>query len=269
LLDRGELTARFEWLNLENVAVGSLGMSGEGWCDGHLLMQGFRKRAQSQGVEYRYRALVGLTRRGEGGFEIVLDDGGVLHCDQVVNVAGVSAPKIAALLGVKVPVIPVKQSVFNFTSPFAPDRMPYLFTPDGLFCRPEGRGYIAGIGIGGQHDAVDPFDVGVDYQVFDDEIWPRLAARASGFEEVRFQGGWAGHYDMSLFDHNPFVGPVEGLPGYFMASGFSGHGLMQSPAIGRALSELLVYGHYQTLDLAPLSFDRIRRDAPIVERIQY
>ena len=51
----------------------------------------------------------------------------------------------------------------------------------------------------------------------------------------------------------------------FFANGFSGHGLQQAPAVGRGVAELLVHGAYRTLDLAPLAFERIAANAPVVE----
>jgi glycine/D-amino acid oxidase-like deaminating enzyme len=71
---------------------------------------------------------------------------------------------------------------------------------------------------------------------------------------------------MNLFDHNAFVGAVQGLDGFYLALGFSGHGLQQSPAVGRGLAELVVTGGYQTLDLSPLAFDRLAAGTPIIEK---
>lgn len=239
LLDPVELARRFPWLILDDVAVGSLGLGGEGWLDGYLLMTGFRRRAQQGGAAYRYREVVALRTGPAGGYELVLDDGALLLADQVVNVAGADAPALAAQLGVHLPVARLKQSVFSFSSPFRAPAMPYVFTPDGLFFRPEGADYIAGMAIAANQAPCHAADLELDHALFDEEVWPRLARRAQGFEEARFKGGWAGCYDMSLYDHNPFIGLVEGLPGYVMATGFSGHGLMQSPAVGRALAELV------------------------------
>jgi FAD-dependent oxidoreductase domain-containing protein 1 len=86
------------------------------------------------------------------------------------------------------------------------------------------------------------------------------------FEAIKPGAAWAGTYDMNLFDHNAFLGGVAGVDGFYMALGFSGHGLQQSPAVGRGLSELIATGTYQTLDLTPLAFDRLAADRPIVEK---
>jgi FAD-dependent oxidoreductase domain-containing protein 1 len=71
---------------------------------------------------------------------------------------------------------------------------------------------------------------------------------------------------MNMFDHNAFVGPVPEVANFFLANGFSGHGLQQAPAVGRGLAELIVYGEYRTLDLTALSFQRLLENRPLVER---
>lgn len=269
LLDRDELRKVYPWLNVDDVEIGSLGESGEGWFDGYMLMNAFRRSAQHRGVTYLYQEVCSLERQPRGEFGLTLADGTRMTADRVVNCAGTGAPAIATMLGLSVPVSIAKQNVFNFESPLKVDRMPYVFTPDGLFCRPEGGGYIAGTGIETDDTDVDPADMEADCSLFDTEVWPRLAFRVSAFEEARFKGGWAGHYDMSNFDHNPFIGAIDQIPNFYLASGFSGHGIMQSPGVGLSLSELIIYGGYRTLDLSPLGFDRIALGRPMFERIQY
>jgi glycine/D-amino acid oxidase-like deaminating enzyme len=269
LLDTAELAARFPWLNLDDVAIGSLGSSGEGWFDGYLLMHAFRRRALHNGVDYRYADVVDLEATGDGGFDIALADGDRVKGGAVVVTAGTGAAKIAAMIGIEVPVRPLKQSVFAFASPWKQDGMPYVFTPDGVFVRPDGSDYIAGIGIEDDAPFEDAPDFEPDHGLFEDQLWPKLAGRVAGFENLRLKSAWAGHYDMSLFDHNPFIGAVDGAPKFFLATGFSGHGIMQSPGIGRGLSELIVHGRYTTLDLSDLAFSRIVEGRRLRETIQY
>jgi glycine/D-amino acid oxidase-like deaminating enzyme len=122
--------------------------------------------------------------------------------------------------------------------------------------RPEGTGFLCG---SAPEEVADPEtgDFDVEHGFFDDHLWPTLAARVPAFEAIKPGRAWAGHYDMNLFDHNAFVGPVAAVPGLHVAAGFSGHGLQQAPAVGRGLAELLVHGRYTTLDLSPLAFDRL------------
>src|SRR5690606_38758873 len=106
----------------------------------------------------------------------------------------------------------------------------------------------------------------VDYSLFEERIWPLLAARVPAFEAIKLTAAWAGHYDYNVIDQNAIVGPAPGVPGLLLASGFSGHGLQQAPAVGRGLAELIVHGRYRTLDLAPLRATRFADGAPILER---
>jgi glycine/D-amino acid oxidase-like deaminating enzyme len=269
LLDPGELRRRFPWMNVEDIAIGSLGLSGEGWFDAYLLMNAFRRNARHAGVGYRQDEVIDVRLSNSGQFRLDLASGGAITATHVVNAAGAGARKIAACLGLEIPVVARKQSVFAFKSPFHCEGMPYLFTPDGLFCRPDGRDYIAGICIKADAPDVDPYDMDPDLEVFDDVLWSSLAYRVPGFEELRLKSAWGGHYDFCLFDHNPFIGPVASVPKFWLATGFSGHGAMQSPGVGRALSELIRFGAYQTLDLSDLGYDRLGRNRPTLETIQY
>ncbi len=96
-------------------------------------------------------------------------------------------------------------------------------------------------------------------------MWPALAHRAPGFDQARLLDSWAGHYEVNTLDHNAIVGPHTVLRNLLFANGFSGHGLQQAPAVGRALAEWICSGRYTTLDLAPLGYERIARHEPIRE----
>ena len=89
--------------------------------------------------------------------------------------------------------------------------------------------------------------------------------RVPAFEAVRMTSAWAGHYDYNTFDQNAFIGPVPGIGNLLLASGFSGHGIQQSPAIGRGLAEHICYGEFRTIDLSPLSYARYLANAPLRE----
>ena len=80
------------------------------------------------------------------------------------------------------------------------------------------------------------------------------------------QTEWSGHYAYNHFDHNAILGPHPEVENFFFLNGFSGHGLQQSPAMGRATSEWVTYGAYRTLNLTPFHYDRIVTETPIVDR---
>lgn len=263
--DAGGLSDRFPWLNTDDLAAGCHGRTGEGWFDGYGLMQAFRKKSRSLGVEY-LAGKASLRRDGTGDWIVSLPDGDTLNTPAVVNCAGASGgAELCLQAGIDMPVVPKKRCVFTFECRENLAGFPLLIDPTGTYVRPEGTGYICGSAPPEDRDP-DCTDFDVDYGLFEEHIWPTLAARIPAFEAIRPGAAWAGTYDMNLFDHNAFVGAVSGLDGYYLALGFSGHGLQQAPAVGRGLAELIAAGTYQTLDLSPLGFDRLASNRPIVEK---
>ncbi|HLW91660.1 MAG TPA: FAD-binding oxidoreductase, partial [Roseiarcus sp.] len=117
-----------------------------------------------------------------------------------------------------------------------------------------------------ESDDPDNDDFEVIWPQFDEIVWPALAARIPAFESVKPGRAWACHYDLNVFDHNAIVGRLPGLDNAYLAAGFSGHGIQQSPAIGRGLAELIAEGRYATLDLSGFAFDRIPANRPLLER---
>jgi glycine/D-amino acid oxidase-like deaminating enzyme len=113
---------------------------------------------------------------------------------------------------------------------------------------------------------VDHDDFEPDHGAFEEIIWPKLYMRAPGFDAVKVQGVWAGHYAYNTFDQNAIVGAVPGCENFYAMNGFSGHGLQQAPAMGRGIAELILHGAYQTLDMSDLAMDRIAAGRRVLER---
>ncbi|MEW6123111.1 MAG: FAD-binding oxidoreductase [Pseudomonadota bacterium] len=264
LLDPHALAARFPWLSTEGVALGSLGLSGEGWFDGYGLMQAFRRKARSLGVTYEAARAVGAEISGGRVTAVRLADGRSIPCGALVNAAGTGGPDLARALGVELPVRPRKRMIFTFTCADPVARCPLLIDPTGVYVRPEGTGFLCGTSPAPENDP-DCTDYEVDHTLFEDVIWPVLAARVPAFERIRPGRAWAGHYDLNLFDQNAILGPAPGLENVVLCNGFSGHGLQQSPAVGRGIAELLVHGRYLTLDLSELGYARIPENRPLTE----
>ncbi|MBV7539665.1 FAD-binding oxidoreductase [Acidovorax sp. sic0104] len=269
LLSPQQLAARFPWLALQDVVLGSLGLSGEGWFDGYLLLTALRKKAQSQGVRYVADEAVGLDMARSDGVRHVsgvrLKSGGVLTCSFAVNAAGPWAAAVAGWAGIELPVVGRRRTVFNLASPAMLTGCPLLIDTSGIWLRPEGRGFICGFAPGAEDDA-DFAPLEPEHHAFEDHVWPTLAERIPGFEALRMQGAWAGYYEMNTFDHNAIVGLHPDCDNLVLANGFSGHGLQQCPAVGRGLAELVLTGRYQSLDLSPLSVERIARNQPLLEK---
>ncbi|HRK23734.1 MAG TPA: FAD-binding oxidoreductase [Beijerinckiaceae bacterium] len=266
LMDRAALSVRFPFLATEDLAGGSFGRSGEGWFDGYQLMQAFAAKARSLGVTYRQAGVVAVERQGPRIVAVHLDDGSRIPCGAFVNAAGASGARaLAAACDVPIPVYAKKRSVFSWSCRERLDGFPLLIDTSGVWCRPEGEGFIGGYSPADDSETDEGQDFEVNWNEFDEVIWPNLAARIPAFEAIRPGRAWAGHYDMNLLDHNAIVGRLGDLENAYIAAGFSGHGLQQAPAVGRGLAELIATGAYRTLDLADLSFERIVAGRPLRE----
>ena len=106
----------------------------------------------------------------------------------------------------------------------------------------------------------------MDHAIWQDKVWPAVAHRIPQFEAIRQVTSWVGHYAYNTLDQNAIIGAHDEVGNFMFLNGFSGHGLQQSPAMGRGMSELLTYGGFQTLDLGEFSYDRIVQDEPFLER---
>jgi len=259
-----ELAARFPWLNAVGLAGGTLGLSGEGWLDAHALLHAFRRKARALGVEYRPAAVVDVGVANGRVQAVELDDGGRLDCGWLVDAAGIHAPAIARMAGVELPVHPRKRFVYVFDCREDVPGLPLTVLPEGIYVRPEGERFITGFSPAPEADH-DCDDLEVEWGHFHDFIWPALAERIRPFEAIRETAAWAGHYDLNVFDCNAFLGPHPERPNLLLATGFSGHGLQQAPAVGRGLAEQIVHGGWRSLDLSALGVERLLAGRPIIE----
>lgn len=264
LLAADELGARFPWLATDDLAAGSLGITGEGWLDAHALLHGFRRKAIALGAVYRQGDAVALERDGRCIVAVRLADGSRVTAGTVINAAGTGAAALARSAAIELPVQSRKRCVFHFGSPARLPGCPLVIDPSGLYFRPEGEGFLCGIAPP-EHEDPECHDFEVPLDWWEDRLWPALARRVPGFEAARRLGAWAGHYDVNTLDHNTIIGAHPAAENLLFANGFSGHGLQQSPAAGRALAELVVHGTFRTLDLAGLGWARVLENRPLRE----
>jgi FAD-dependent oxidoreductase domain-containing protein 1 len=264
LLEPDEITRRFPWLSADGLGGAGWGRSGEGWVDPVSLMNLFRKGAIAKGVEYVADEVVGIGRAGQRITGVTLRSGATIATERVVCAAGWHSPKLAGLAGLSLPVRPRKRFIFVVDCKQPLPGAGLMIDPSGVFFRPEGKFFITGVSPPEDRDP-DCEDFDIDHSMFDEEVWPRLAARVPAFESLKVQNAWCCHYDLNTLDHNAILGPHPELPGFVIACGFSGHGLQHSPGTGRGIAELLTHGHWQTIDLSRFSFDRIAKKQPILE----
>jgi len=270
LLSPRELRERFPWLETTGVAAGTLGLQGEGWYDGYLLLTAFARKARSQGARF-VRGEIGAVEVEQNRIVAAsLVDGSRIERGYLVNAAGPWARSVARLAGVDLPVFARRRTVYvvSCPTPLKPagpmgQPFPLLIDTSGFWMRPEGTAFIAGL----PPEAVDPDDAPLEpeCEAFESQLWPALAARVPAFEEARLERAWAGYYEMNVFDHNGIVGLHPQIRNLGFMNGFSGHGMQQGPIVGQGMAELLLYGRFTSMDLSPLSFERLSSGRQLLE----
>jgi FAD-dependent oxidoreductase domain-containing protein 1 len=262
LMDSTGLGKYFRWLNTSDLALGSLGLSGEGWFDGYALLTAFARKARHQGARYVKAELCGLEIEGARVTGARLSDGARMGCTHLVNAAGPWARRIAAMAGIDLPVYARRRTVYVVSCPVEMKPFPLLIDPSGFWIRPDGGGFIAGLA---PLDDTDDAPLEPDYDAFETRLWPLLAHRIPAFEEAKLERAWAGYFETNSIDHNAILGSHSSLNNLLFMNGFSGHGMQQAPVVGRAIAELILYGRFETMDLSELSFDRIEANRPLFE----
>jgi len=265
ILSPEEIKAQYPFYTVDDIICGSHNLIDEGYFDSGTMFDWWRRKARQRGVEYTRGEVVGIERSGDTITGVRLGSGAVVACGTVVNAAGPRASQVASMTGIEVPVEPRKRYTFMFDAAEPLDRdLPLTIDPSGVHVRTDGSSYMAGCTP--DHDpAVEPDDFVMDDDIWEAKVWPALAHRIPAFERIKVTTRWAGHYAHNRFDHNVIVGPHSEVTNFIFANGFSGHGLQQSPAVGRGVAEVVAFGGYRSLDLTPLGYQRIVDNEPFVE----
>ncbi len=267
LMTADEIKAKYPFYNVDDIVLGSINTVDEGYFDGSVMFDWFRRIARERGVEYVDNEVVAMTRNGGRIESVTLASGEVIACGQVVNASGPRAARTASMAELDVPVEPRKRFtwIFSAEQPIEGD-LPLTIDPSGIHMRENGGGtYLAG-----GHPEIDPEvdfgDFTMDFAFWEQHAWPIIATRIPQFEAIKVTHEWAGHYAYNTFDHNAILGPHPEVENFVFLNGFSGHGLQQSPAMGRGTAEWLTYGEYRALDLSPFKYERIVQNRPIIEK---
>ncbi|XP_036210146.1 FAD-dependent oxidoreductase domain-containing protein 1 isoform X2 [Myotis myotis] len=297
LMSPEQLQNKFPWINTDGVALASYGLEGEGWFDPWCLLQGLRRKIQSLGVFFCQGEVTRFSTSSSrmqtsGGKEMTLKRIHEVHvkmdhsleyqpveCALVINAAGAWSGQVAELAGIgkgppgtlegtKLPVEPRKRYVYFWHCPEGPGlETPFMADTSGAYFRREGLGhnYLGGCSPT-EEEEPDPGNLEVDHDFFQDKVWPHLAHRVPAFQSLKVRSAWAGYYDYNTFDQNGVVGPHPLVVNMYFATGFSGHGLQQAPAVGRAVAEMVLKGQFQTIDLSSLLFSRFYLGEKVEER---
>lgn len=264
LLDRRGLRDHFPSMFVDDLGGGVYSPK-DGWCDPNSFLQGFRKKALSLGVAYVNDKVTGLKHTASKVVEARLASGTTVRAGAFVNAAGAWSAEICKMVGMRLPVHPLRRFEHFFTGQKRIEPLPYVKDIARLAFRPEGEGYSGGLV---NFEEPRGFNFEVDHDYFEKIVWPALAHRfPSAFEGTKCHRTWSGLYEQCELDGNPVIGNWKGrLENFYVVSGFSGHGMMHAPAAGRAIAELIKYGRFETIDLTGFGYDRIARNAPYPER---
>jgi len=263
LLDRVALKNRYPSMHVDDLGGAALSPR-DGWCDPNSFLQGVKKKARSLDVEFITDRVVGFEHDNVAVRAVKLQSGRVLACGHVVNAAGAWATEVGAMVGMQLPITALPRDEYYFTCASKVEALPFVKDLSRLAFRPEGMGYSGGLVDGNRARG---FTFEVDYDYFDNVMWPALAHRFPAMEAVKVQSAWCGLYEQCELDGNPIIGRWEaGLKNFLVVAGFSGHGLMHAPAAGRGIAELIVQGEYSQIDLTRLGYARVATNTPYAER---
>ncbi|MFT7674940.1 MAG: glycine/D-amino acid oxidase-like deaminating enzyme [Gammaproteobacteria bacterium] len=240
----------------------------EGYFDGGTVFDWFRKSGKENGVEFIGNEVVSMNLNAAKTQveSIRLKSGEDISCGKVVNASGPRAILTCRMAGIDIPVEPRKRYTFIFDAEQPLDRdLPLTIDPSGVHMRTDGQYYLAGCPPN-DDSVVDYDDYEPDHNIWQEKVWPTIATRIPQFEAIKVVNSWIGHYAYNTLDQNAILGPHSKVENFIFVNGFSGHGLQQSPAMGRGISELITYGEYRSLDLSPFGYGRIERNEPFIEK---
>ena len=229
----------------------------DGFVDPHSVMMGFMLNARERGVRlWLDTKVTGIALKNDqiAGVETTR---GPIATPIVVNAAGAWAAETAAMAGQELPVAPLRRQLVP-TEPFdqLPQRFPMVIDMStGFHFRREGKGILMA-----WNDPDETPGFKTDFEPsFVEKILTRAAARVPCLAdaEVNARRAWAGLYEMTP-DHHAIIGPASSVQGLFFVNGFSGHGVMHSPASGKITSDLILRGRSELLDTKQLSVERFQ-----------
>ena len=264
-LSRDDIAAAYPFYQLDDILAGNHNLVDEGYFDGGTMFDWFKRSARANGVEYIHGEVAAITRDGNAVQSVTLSDGTKIACGTLVNASGPRAAATARMAGLDIPVVPRKRYTFVFDAAKPLDRdLPLTIDPSGVHVRTDGKYYLAGCPPDEDEDvAYDDFNF--DHSIWEQKAWPAIATRIPQFEAVKVINQWVGHYAYNTLDQNALLGRAQDCPNFVFVNGFSGHGLQQSPAMGRGIAELIAYGTYRSLDLSAFDVNRAKAGTRFLE----
>jgi sarcosine oxidase subunit beta len=254
LISRADIVKILPQLRVDDVMGGTYCPT-DGFVDPHSVMMGFMLKAREQGVRLWLDTRVTGIEVDNGHVTSVSTTRGFVSTPVVVNAAGAWAAEVATMAGAELPVEPLRRQLVP-TEPFdgLPKRFPMVIDMStGFHFRREGKGILLA-----WNDPEETPGFKTDFDTsFVEKILTRAASRVPCLADaaVNPRRAWAGLYEMTP-DHHAIIGPAPNVKGLFFVNGFSGHGVMHSPASGRITADLILQGYSDLIDVAKLGVER-------------
>lgn len=252
-MDRSDLAERYPEIVTDDMSAGVLSPR-DGWLNPKVFFSTLKRKAEAAGVSFIEGRVIDLGQSGRLVSDLLLESGERIPAEAVINAAGVHAPALAARLGIDLPVEPMRRHEHYIETEADVTHLPFFKDVHGLAVHSHRNGVSVGLvdfdHPGGENFTIDPND-------YSHRVDPALRHRFD-FGELTLRDSWTGLYDQNRFDGNMILGRHPAVAeNFYFASGFSGHGFMHAPAVGRALAELILRGSYQTIDLSRMGYERI------------
>lgn len=264
-MDKDQLLDFFPELNIDDLA-GAVFDPEAGNADPYSVLQAYIRKLRDMDVDFIYEEVETITTEQGKVTGVKTVNGDKYFAPIVVNAAGPWSGELSEKIGINIPVKPLRRQLFSIDTAEKFDReIPFTFDPTGAHFRGERTKIV----VGWANEVPFGYDFKLDKSFFEQEIWPILAMRSSYFERLKLESGWTGLYDYNYKDHNAIISDHPEMKGYYIITGFSGHGFQHAPAAGKSLSELIRLGRFETIDVSALSVERFAKNELVMETAVY
>jgi sarcosine oxidase subunit beta len=260
LLGSNEIQTRWPYLRMDDILGGTF-CPWDGYAGPNEVLSGFVSGARRVGVKIHEGIEVLGVLLEKGRIKGIKTKNEEISAPILVNAGGPFASSIGKMVGIHIPVKPLRRQIF-VTAPFHLTDKTIPLTIDfhrGWYFRQEGEGYL----LSGPLDQEPSFNLNIDYEAMA-EASENAMYRVPALEKARIARGWAGLYEISP-DHHAILGRVPGIEGLILANGFSGHGFQHSPAVGKVIADLITERRSTSIDISPISIERFEKGELLLE----
>jgi sarcosine oxidase subunit beta len=259
-LTPAEVARRWPLLATDDLA-GATFCASDGLADPHGVTAAYLAAAKRLGATFEFETDVTGVKVAEGRVQGVVTNKGDIATPVVVNAAGPFAAEVGKMAGVELPVVPLRRQIFT-TQPadWVPANFPMVVdVGTGVYMHRESGGLLLGLA---DLDEPPSYHTHIDLE-FRDKVFLLAFERLPKLEDAAYRAGWGGLYEDTP-DHNAILGETPGVRGFWLANGFSGHGFMHAPAVGKVIADL-VTGRPPRADVSALAPDRFERAELVAE----